>query len=174
MMLKAFKIITVCFFIIFMIVKIGENIVYKNISISEPLGYYLALPRVKFKKGDLVLTCITNNFYKKIFNNLGMQDVSGQCNNRLPYLIKRIVAIEGDSIRVIPNGILINGALYSNSKQFFQNRGVKLYPLPIGYFHMLTNDEYFLLGQSLHSLDSRYFGIVKRKDIFRKAVYIMS
>ena len=158
---------------IFIIVYVGENIIYKNISISEPLGYYLAFPGIRFKKNDLVLTCITNNSYKRIFNELGMKDVAGQCANGLPYLIKRITAAKGDSIQITSAGVSINGIIYPNSKQFIQGRGVNLHPLPIGYSNVLTAGEYFMLGQSPHSVDSRYFGVVNHKDIFRKAIYIM-
>ena len=171
-MIKSLKIIGLSLLFLLGVVGIGENIIYKNPSISEPIGYYLALPTYSVRKGDSVLTCISNNNYKHVFNELGMKDVPGQCKNGLPYLIKRITAAKGDSVEVTSAGILINGVLYLNSKQFTEGRGVKLYPLPIGYSHVLTDDEYFMLGQSPHSVDSRYFGIVKREDIYRRAILI--
>ena len=171
-MYKSLKIIGLNLLLLFVAVKLGKNIVYRNISISEPLGYYLALPGLPIAKGDLVLTCISNGRYTHVFNALGMKNVTGQCANGLPYLIKQIAAAKGDKVDVTTAGITINGALQANSKQFSHGRGVNLYPLPIGYSHVLTADEYFMLGQSSHSLDSRYFGIVKKNDVYRRAILI--
>ena len=155
-----------------LIVRILENVIYKNQTISEPIGYYLALPDMPIHRGDLVMTCITDSGYKHVFNELGLKDVVGQCSNGLPYLIKRIVATSGDKVEVSKAGILINGNLYINSAQFAEGRGIKLYPLPVGYSHVLAADEYFMLGSSLHSVDSRYFGVVKKSDIYRRAILI--
>lgn len=171
-MLRAIKIITISLLLLFGLVQICENIIYRNISISEPLGYYLALPKLPIRKGDLVLMCLTNKKYKHVFNELGLKDISGQCTTGMPYLIKQVVAIKGDRVEVSSIGILINGKHCLNSKQFLEGRGVKLYPLPIGYSHVLTDDEYFMLGQSPNSMDSRYFGIVKQDDIYRRAILI--
>lgn len=157
---------------LFLLLKGVENLIYKNPSISEPIGYYFAVPGVKIHTGDLVMTCVTDNSYKHVFNELGLKDVVGQCSNGLPYLIKRVVASTGDRVEITKAGVLINGTLYLNSKQFTEGRGVKLYPLPIGYSHVLGEDEYFMLGKSPHSVDSRYFGIIKKNDIYRKAILI--
>ena len=171
-MAKTLKILITSFIALFLIVGAADNTVYQNISISEPLGYYLALPGVPVGKGDLVLTCITNKGYKSALNALGMKDVTGQCDTGMPYLIKRVAAAKGDKVEITAAGVLINGILFLNSKQFTEGRGVKLFPLPIGYSHVLAADEYFMLGQSPHSVDSRYFGIIKKNDIFRRAFLI--
>ena len=107
---------------------------------------------------------VSNSSYKKVFNELGLQD-TGQCPNGLPYLLKRISAVSGDTVEVIKDGVLINGQLQINSQQFIEGRGILLYPLPIGWKHKLSTDEYFMLGNSTHSVDSRYFGIINKADI---------
>lgn len=168
---KALKLIVIGFSLIFMLSKTLRNIIYKNISISEPLGYYLALPLVPYTTNDLVLTCLSNNSYKHVFNELGLKD-NNACPNGMPYLLKTIKAVAGDTVEVIGNGVVINGRLQINSQQFIEGRGVKLYPLPVGYKHTLVMGEYFVLGESSHSIDSRYFGIIKEKDIYRRAILI--
>lgn len=151
-------------------VFITRTLVYKNVSISEQLGYYLLIPGA-VRRNDLVLICV-NDSYKHVFNELGLRDVAGQCRNGLPYLLKRIAAVAGDRVEVENAGIKINGLLYPNSKQFNEGRGVKLYPLKLGYSHILGKGEYFMLGNSLHSVDSRYFGVVKSSDIHGKVVLV--
>ena len=171
-MVKSLKIMVSCFLLLFVVVKVVNNIFTYNPSISEPVGEYMSLPFVPYHKGDLVLTCISNNNYKHIFNELGMKDEVGSCGNGLPHLIKRIAATEGDEVEVTSQGILINGVLVPKSKQFRQGRGVDLYPLPVGYKHKLAQNEFFMLGNDTHSLDSRYFGIVNKKDVYRRAFLI--
>ena len=78
----------------------------------------------------------------------------------------------GDTIEIADKGVLINGYLQENSYGYPSGRGIAFYPLKPGYKHVLKNDEYFMLGVSPHSFDSRYFGIVKEKDIYRKAVLL--
>lgn len=171
-MIKSIKIIFISLLILTGIVQLEHNLIYKNISISEPLGYYFAIPFIPIRKDDLVLTCISNKTYKHVFNELGLKNTTGQCENGMPYLIKQVVAMMGDNIEVIESGILINGILYKDSKQFTKVREVKLYPLPIGYSHILKDNEYFMMGDSIHSVDSRYFGIVNIKDIYSKTILI--
>lgn len=89
-----------------------------------------------------------------------------------PYLLKTIKAVAGDTVEVTTKGIIINGELQTNSQQFLEGRGVKLYPLPVGYKHTLTSGEYFVLGNTTHSVDSRYFGLIKKNDIYRRAILI--
>lgn len=170
--------------VLLLIVVIGRSLIYKNVSISEPLGYYLLLPEVAIRKDDLVLMCVKDS-YKHVFNELGLggdkspdespnssRNVAGQCSNGLPYLLKRVVATRGDRVEVAKSGIKINGILYPNSQQFNEGRGVKLHPLNLGYSHILTENEYFMLGNSPHSVDSRYFGIVKASDIKGRVILI--
>ncbi|MDQ5921643.1 MAG: hypothetical protein QG673_1702 [Pseudomonadota bacterium] len=171
-MIKSIKIIGLSLLILTFVAQLLQNIIYKNISISEPLGYYLAIPGMPIHNGDLVLTCLTNKHYKHVFNELGMKDVSGQCANGMMYLIKRIVAATGDKLEVTASGILINGILYKNSKQFAEGRGIKLYPLALGYSRILKEDEFFMLGNSTNSVDSRYFGVINKTDIYRRAILI--
>lgn len=170
-MRKFFAILAGCVLGTIILARGLENVIYKNTSISEPPGYYLAVPGLAISKGDLVLTCINNN-YKQVFIKLGMKEISGECANGLPYLIKRVSAIQGDKVTISNAGVIINGDFQSNSQQYKAGRGIELYPLPVGYTRVLRHDEYFMLGQSPHSVDSRYFGVVPKKDIFRRAILI--
>lgn len=88
-------------------------------------------------------------------------------------LLKRVVAGYGDEIKVTANGIAVNTKLFANSRAVTKVKGVLLNPLPIGYQHKLALDEYFMLGETANSFDSRYFGVVKRKVIINQAQLIL-
>ena len=170
-MISALKISVLPLILTCLLLFVALNYLYYNPSISEPLGYYLVLPGSGYQKGNTVLTCIDSKQHKQVFNQLGLAD-DGSCNNGLPYLLKTIVAMEGDTVQVVESGILVNGIYQQNSAQFKEADGVKLYPLPIGWKCTLKQGDYFVMGQSLHSLDSRYFGVVNKSLIYSKTILI--
>ena len=88
-------------------------------------------------------------------------------------LLKRVIAHSGDEIKFTANGVVVNDKLFANSRAVAKVKGVLLNPLPIGYQHKLKTDEYFMLGETPNSFDSRYFGVVNRKFIMNKAQLIL-
>ena len=160
--------------ILVVIVTCLNSSITTNISISEPLGYYLTLPIVNnIKRNDKYLICINSPKYLNVLHNLGLpNNANDQCSSGFPYLIKQVVGIPGDTVHVTQNGILINNRLQPNSKSFVTGRGIALYPLPIGYKVILGAGEYFMLGVTPHSVDSRYFGIIRRKQLQKQAILI--
>ena len=92
-----------------------------------------------------------------------------------PYLLKQIVAVAGDEVSVTPNGVYVNNTLYANSKaqQYNMFHGVRINLLPMSYGKFrLADDEYFMLGKTANSYDSRYFGVIRQQQIYRRAVFI--
>lgn len=171
--IKSTILITTALVTLFVVVVALDDTLTQNISISEPIGYYVKLPRPnKIQRGQKYLICVNNNRYIHILKRLGLPSSSGECAGNLPYLIKQVVGISGDVIEITASGVLINNKLQPNSKSFTFARGINLYPLPIGYKTILHKDEYFVLGITPHSVDSRYFGIVKRNQIYKQVFLI--
>ncbi len=147
------------------------NSIYKNVSQSEPLGYYLAYPSYHYSVNDLVLICIDDTRYLKVLRKLNLPDVSGSCSNGSPYLLKRIVAMANDEVRVTQNGVEINHKLYRNSKVRLKHNNIDLLAQPLGYIHLKMN-EFFVLGETPTSYDSRYFGVIKQSQIYKKVLFL--
>lgn len=167
------KIIVGSLLLLFLIIKTLNYTLTKNISISEPTGYYLKLPIFsKIQRGNRYLICINNIRYSTIMKHFGLPGVHNQCKNNLPYLIKQVAGIPNDVIEVTKDGILINNQLQPNSQSFTSAHDIKLYPLPIGYKTTLRQNEYFMLGITPHSIDSRYFGIVNKNQFYKQAILI--
>lgn len=85
-------------------------------------------------------------------------------------LVKRVVAIGGDTIEGTDQGVAVNGEIvqepYLSPVDSTDSSGIKFKPktIPAG--------EFFLLGDNLQeSYDSRYFGPVKTNDIRGKALF---
>ena len=144
--------------------------IYQNVTKSEPLGYYFAYSKKSYDINDLVLFCVDNRMYIDIIQKLGIHK-NGNCPNNMPYLIKKIVATSGDIIKINTFGIWVNDKLLLNSEAISIHNGIKLSPQPLQIFR-LKHGEYFMLGATNSSYDSRYFGVVKAKQIVKKAIFI--
>jgi signal peptidase I len=92
----------------------------------------------------------------------------------MPYLLKKIVAIPGDVVAITKDGVLINKALQPNSTYIKKYKHIALNPLQYPQKFRLKNSEYFVMGNSKHSYDSRYFGVIRGSDIYYKAILIYS
>lgn len=169
--------VTLVFFLtLVVIVTCLDCLITTNVSISEPLGYYLTLPLShKIKRNDKYLICINDHKYLSILQRLGLpSNVLDQCKSGSPYLIKQVAGVPGDAVQITQSGVLINNHLQSNSQSFTTARGIPLYPLPVNYQVTLGSNEYFVLGTTLHSVDSRYFGIIKQEQLHKRAILIFT
>jgi signal peptidase I len=86
-------------------------------------------------------------------------------------LVKRVVAIGGDTIEGTDQGVVVNGEIvqerYLSPVDSTDSSGIKFKPRTI------PGGEFFLLGDNRQeSYDSRYFGPVKTNDIRGKALFL--
>ncbi|OCS38168.1 signal peptidase I [Campylobacter fetus] len=135
------------FITIILFILIGVFIFYVfnlkfNITASMPLGIY-QIQNITPKKGDLVIFKLSQNS---------------------EILLKRVVAVNGDFVKVNKNGVFINKKLLENSTIFkFDTKGNPLKNVNINT--NLQQNEIFVMGDHEKSFDSRYFGIINTNDI---------
>lgn len=83
-------------------------------------------------------------------------------------LIKRVVGVPGDTIRVKDSKVIINDDIISEDyleKDIIYNGGIAEEEILLG------DDEYFVMGDNRGvSKDSRYFGVVKTENILGRRV----
>jgi conjugative transfer signal peptidase TraF len=78
----------------------------------------------------------------------------------LPPLLKHIAALPGDHVTVSAEGVTINGRLWPNSKPLpSDHTGHPLTHWPFGEY-IVAPGQVWLLSDSTHGFDSRYFGDV--------------
>ncbi len=84
-------------------------------------------------------------------------------------LVKRVIAIEGEIVRLEPDG-----SIYINDKKLendYYNKNEK--PVYSGQVYEIGKDEIFVMGDNRNdSYDSRYFGPIKEDKVFGKVFLI--
>ena len=134
---------------------------------------------VGLKRGDIVVFNTENIYY----------DGKALANNGY-YYIKRLVGLPGDTLKIVNNTVYIcpKGErkykmiteyspkfqkIYSNKGGYHGHWNVPFVNDLSGSGFKVPPDSYFMLGDnSRNSLDSRYWGVVPRKNIVGKALFI--
>jgi len=84
----------------------------------------------------------------------------GPCPDGSMPLLKRVVAVEGDEVRVTDYGVEVNGKAVPNSKPLDLASNGRALPHLRGIF-LLKSGETWVAGEHPNSFDSRYFGPAK-------------
>jgi conjugative transfer signal peptidase TraF len=156
------------------VVAFYDRFMIKNVSISEPLGYYLKLPVGTIEPNKRYLICLEDKKYIDVLQKLGLLKSKNQCPTGTVYLMKQVAGMPHDLVQITESGVLINGVLQQNSKGVAKAKGISLYPLPIGYKHILKSNEYFMMGITPTSIDSRYFGVINRNQFYYRAFLFLN
>jgi signal peptidase I len=126
---------------------------YYNMSNSAPIGLYLLVAHKHLGYKDRVMIDDLSAIHVTKMHELGLPDDGGHMLS----IIKVIVGIPGDTVDITNSGIYINKLLQPNSVGIQLYNHITLNPLRYKSF-VLAKDEYFVLGDSVHSYDSRYIG----------------
>ena len=188
---------SVLWFLIFLIISFISFIIFAkknnyifNISKSLPIGIYQKLEDKNFQKGDLVILDIPKERMDFMISR-GYID-----GNMLKTMLKRIEGVEGETFKVLSIDELKNSQLNKNiefssidipksSKKLlvkenkilgsisnFDSRGRQLPQIKSPL--ILNRDEFFVMGESDNSFDSRYFGKIKKEEILYKVKPILT
>lgn len=168
----------ICLILLLLIILIiiGLNArLANNYSTSEPIGKYIIFDDNNINNGDLRVVCLSHDkqIYLNTMSKIGLKPNQTSCKNGFTPLLKQVVGIPGDVIRLESGGVFINDRLIPNSiaTQYYHSR--YLYPQMLGT-RRLKKNEYWLSGNSNNSYDSRYFGAVNIDEIKQKAVILWS
>ena len=195
--LKKIVYYSVLWFLIFLIISFTSFIIFAkknnyifNISKSLPIGIYQKLEDKNFQKGDLVVLDIPKERMDFMISR-GYID-----GNMLKTMLKRIEGVEGETFKVLSIDELKNSQLNKNiefssidipksSKKLlvkenkilgsisnFDSRGRQLPQIKSPL--ILNRDEFFVMGESDNSFDSRYFGKIKKEEILYKVKPILT
>ena len=86
--------------------------------------------------------------------------------------MKYIIAQKNDTVEIsATQGVMVNGRVILHSIALNEYNGIYLHPLQPQKVKLRLH-EFFVLGLSSHSYDSRYFGIINTNQIYRKALFL--
>ena len=147
-------------FVFFSIIFIFSRFTY-NVTNSLRKGIYFKKFFPEYKKNNLVLFELDKKYLKYLENFPN--------KNKLKkiYLIKRIVGVCGDKIENRNGGIFINGEKKGEIfkiKGLNENKNINK-SIKTEESYVLKKDEFFVMGDTPTSFDSRYFGLVAGKSI---------
>lgn len=103
-------------------------------------------------RGDLALVCLPEDFVAQHrLDDHVTHTATNTCGGIVP-LLKRVVGIPGDQIGINDGGITINHTLLSHTARIISPT------IPMNLRYILSANKYILAGDTVNSLDSRYFG----------------
>ena len=135
-----------------------------NPTKSEKQGYYIKVKPSKIECLKIYRISIPVNYIDTL-HKIGLPLY-------VDSLLKTVVAKPQDVINITSKGILINNRLYPNSRSKSVARGVVLHPISIGYHHVLRKNEYWVMGRTENSFDSRYFGVIAKSQILNQVIFL--
>jgi conjugative transfer signal peptidase TraF len=135
-----------------------------NTTDSVPRGVY-QLSNSTELKSNYVLFCPDE---REIFSQAIDRGYlhKGFCESGTGYMIKKVVAISGDTISIGDNGVFVNGKLQPFSKPLAQDgAGRELTSFKLSNYKLNNEELLTMTDQNDWSFDGRYYGLIKTGQI---------
>ncbi len=135
-----------------------------NYTKSFPIGVYWTVEG-EIKKGDLVLFCPPKT---DVFIEAKKRQyiTSGFCESGFGELMKKVVAVSGDTISINHSTVTVNNNELPNSANIGIDKFQRPMPDLLLQNYTLKDQEIFLMSDyNKESFDGRYFGVVDRTYI---------
>lgn len=132
-----------------------------NTSAPLPIGLYRttsdkAARLIEFCPAEPAASLSVNRGYRR----------RGNCPDGAEPLLKPIVAVAGDTVKVSPQGVAVNGRLLPNSAaRPFDTKHRPLPHWPFGEYRVPPGRLWVISSYNVRSFDSRYFGPVSASAI---------
>lgn len=135
-----------------------------NTNPSIPVGIY-QLQKKSPQKNDYVSFCPpTNSIFIMAIKRGYLQQ--GYCFNKTLPMMKKIIAVQGDTIHIGQNGIYVNNQIIKDSQPYKVDGNNQPLPQLTIKNYILKNNEFLMFGENnLRSFDSRYFGTIHEQQI---------
>lgn len=157
--LKKIKIPFIIFMVFCLLYVVIISITTINSTESTPLGVYILKPTKKYKKGEYITFYLDDKYKPFLEKDIDLS------KNKIVKLIKPIAAMKGDHVK------MINDEIYLNNKLVGYRLKLKGLDNPT-IDKVLDDNEFIVLSKNHLSLDSRYLGIIHKKDILAKYVFL--
>ena len=140
---------------------IGQPLIIYNATDSLPYGLYRVIKQQSYERGDLIVFPVPEQVRSLVLERGWLKPDS--------YLIKPVVAINGDKVWITCGQVFVNGKSFGAIKKK-DRQGL---PLPsLAFKDKLSAGKIAVLQRSDDSFDSRYFGPIDERQIIGRAVPI--
>lgn len=144
----------------------AHGMLYVNLTGSMPVGVYRKLAGVP-QRGDLVVACLPIAVARLALARGYVW--RGRCPGKAAPIGKKVVAKAGDTVRVSPSGIAVNGMPIENTTPIARDsRGRTIDRVASGIYVVGQNEIWLLSTYHPLSFDSRYFGPVAMTDVLSR------
>lgn len=89
----------------------------------------------------------------------------GDCKGGYAPVLKRVVAVEGDTVTLTPSAVLVNGQPIPNTETLAYRFIDPLPAIARGTYAVAPGEFWLIANENPRSFDSRYFGALQRSDI---------
>lgn len=160
--IKSFLIIFLSVIVVVFIMKIFS--IRFNETSSMPIGFYRKAHETHIHRGDLVSVCLP----KKIAQaGLTAHYLSkGRCASGAVAVLKKVIAIPHDTVRLTNQWMIVNGIMYHAPKQLIDSHHhpVKQF-VKNGVYHNIQSFWLYGVNDPKLSWDSRYYGGIPQVNI---------
>lgn len=134
-----------------------------NMTASYPIGIYKVDENKTIARGEMILFCPPPKGSILAAAKRGYI-AAGICPGNITPLQKKVVALEGDTIRTTRAGVFVNGQLQKKSTIYRNDHAGN--PLPMYKGGIVSEGEIFVMSDyDDRSFDSRYFGTVPAENV---------
>lgn len=137
-----------------------------NLTPSVKGVFWRLAPSVAIERGHYVIVCLSTDFVQAHALTMHFEQHDTDKCGGIPPLLKQVIGVAGDQVRMSRNGLHVNGIALPSS-------------IPLGTTAAYSQTDYtvdrghlVLIGEDARSLDSRYFGPVTEESIVSVAVRI--
>lgn len=133
-----------------------------NPTDSMPRGLWRLISRHgPLHRGDIVIACLPDNPITQLAMRRGYFWHSHACPSGIVPVVKPVVAVAGDIVRVTAAGIAVDGVPVPNSALLTRDSaGRKITPVAPGTYHVRPGQMWLISNYNRRSFDSRYLGPV--------------
>ena len=134
---------------------------YRNLTSSLPEGLYQI---VQPGQSNIIVFCPTG--FASAFSIERGYRLDGKCPDGHAPLLKPIVAQAGDTVKVQPTGIFVNGTRLAKSQQYTIDSLHRPLPrYPAGTYTVQPGTVWVISSYSSTSFDSRYYGPINLSEV---------
>lgn len=141
-----------------------------NMTPSMPLGLYRVKPiQSAVSRGEVVTLCLEPE--PAAFGRERGYLTGGECPNNVELLIKTVVAIPGDEVKVSDNGLSVNDIPSPHSKALsIDDLGRSIQAVETGTYSVGKEQVWVIGDCDPRSYDSRYYGAVPIENLRGRAI----